>query len=63
MSALSEPNRLRLIAYIVRTAPVHAADPLDWLRRVKAGEAVKARVRQGPQKVACVVLHLTRKKA
>jgi hypothetical protein len=56
VSALSESNRQRLVAYLRRIAPYHAADPVDWLFRVKAGEAVKRRAAQGPRKGRVVPL-------
>lgn len=55
---LTEQNRLRLVAYLRRAAPYHAADPVAWCWRIKAGEAVKARVRLGPRKAAqLAILH------
>ncbi len=39
----------RLSAYLIRVAPVHAADQTEHLRRYLAGLAVKRRVRIGKQ--------------
>jgi hypothetical protein len=58
--SLTEPNRMRLVAYLRKAAPFHAADPDAWRWRQMAGDAVKRRVRLGPQKARVLQFSKTR---
>jgi hypothetical protein len=51
---------MRLVAYLRKAAPFHAADPDAWRWRQMAGDAVKRRVRLGPQKARVLQFSKTR---